>query len=135
MIREERKVKGIEIMKKMDIFKPYIEDFEKHDRVCYFEYYAGYWVFQEPEVEAKMREIEETHKCTVYAITHEFTEFGELYTFLLVTDRKGEWKNLCVTEGNTHYCFAYVWNKDADFCSEFGTVGIKSFGGGITRVE
>ena len=119
----------------MNIFKPYIEDFEKRDRVCYFEYYAGYWVFQEPEVEAKMREIEETHKCTVYAITHEFTEFGELYTFLLVTDRKGEWKNLCVTEGNTHYCFAYVWNKDADFCSEFGTVGIKSFGGGITRVE
>ena len=135
MTHAERKVKGIEIMKKLDICKPYIEDFEKRNRVCYFEYYAGYWVFQEPEVEAKMREIEKTHNCTVYAITHEFTEFGELYTFLLVTDYKSEWKKLCVTEGNTHYCFAYVWNKDDDFCSEFGTVGVRSFGGGITRVE
>ena len=53
MTHAERKVKGIEIMKKMDIYKPYIEDFEKRDRVCYFEYYAGYWVFQEPEVEAR----------------------------------------------------------------------------------
>ena len=43
MTHAERKVKGIEIMKKMDIYKPYIEDFEKRDRVCYFEYYAGYF--------------------------------------------------------------------------------------------
>ena len=30
--------------------------------------------------------------------------------------------------------FAYVWNKSNDYCSEFGTIGIRSFGGGIKRV-
>ena len=30
--------------------------------------------------------------------------------------------------------FAYVWNKDAADCSEFGDICVKSFGGGIKRV-
>ena len=73
--------------------------------------------------------------CLVYAITHEYTEFGECYSFLIITDYKCERKNICVTEGNKHYAFAYVWNKDVDYCSEFGTVGLQSLGGGITRVS
>ena len=32
------------------------------------------------------------------------------------------------------YVSAYVWNKSDDMCSEFGTIGIRSFGGGIKRV-
>ena len=32
------------------------------------------------------------------------------------------------------YAFAYVWNKDDDDCSEFGTVALSSFGGGIRRI-
>ena len=33
-----------------------------------------------------------------------------------------------------HIVFAYVWNKDDDYCSEFGSIGVRSFGGGIRRV-
>ena len=82
MTHEERKVKGIEILKQMDIYKPYINGFEKKDQVCFFEMFGGFWVDQEPELYNKMKEIEKEHNCTVYAITHEFTEFGELYSFL-----------------------------------------------------
>ena len=134
MKNEERKIKAIEIMEKMDIYKPYIKGFRESDKVCFFERFGGYWVDQEPEIFNKMKEIEKQFNCTVYAITHEFTEFGECYSFLLVTNYKSEWKNLVVTENGTHYAFAYVWNKDDDWCSELGTVGVKSFGGGITRV-
>ena len=130
----ERKKKAIEIMTRMDIYKPYITGFSNSDHVCYFEHFGGYWVEQEPEIHEKMRQIENDHKCTVYAITHDFTEFGECYSFLLITNYKNEWKNLVESDGNTHYAFAYVWNKDDDYCSEFGTVGVKSFGGGITRI-
>ncbi|MGN1223222.1 MAG: hypothetical protein ACI4T1_03735, partial [Christensenellales bacterium] len=82
------------------------------------------------------KEIEEKYNCTVYAITHEFTEFGELYDFLLVTDYPEEWEDLLYKEQtiNQHYAFAYCWNKDDDFCSEFGTIAIESFGGGIRRI-
>ena len=134
MKQEERKIKAIELLEKLDIYKPYIKGFRESDKVCFFERFGGYWVEQEPEIYNKMKEIEKQFNCTVYAITHEFTEFGECYSFLLVTNYKSEWKNLVVTENGTHYAFAYVWNKDDDWCSELGTVGVKSFGGGITRV-
>ena len=134
MKHEERKIKAIELLEKMNIYKPYIKGFRENNKVCFFERFGGYWVDQEPEIYNKMKEIEKQFNCTVYAITHEFTEFGECYSFLLVTNYKSEWKNLVVTENGTHYAFAYVWNKDDDWCSELGTVGVKSFGGGITRV-
>ncbi|MBO7170718.1 MAG: hypothetical protein J6W28_06040 [Clostridia bacterium] len=135
MKHEERKIKAIELLKQLDIYKPYIEGFKEKDQVCFFERFGGYWVDQEPEVYNKMKEVEERFNCTVYAITHEYTEFGECYSFLLVTRYKQEWKNLVVSENGTHYAFAYVWNKDDDWCSELGTIGVKSFGGGITRVS
>ena len=135
MKHEERKIKAIELLKRLDIYKPYIEGFTERGQVCFFERFGGYWVDQEPEVYAKMKEVEAQFNCTVYAITHEYTEFGECYSFLLVTKYKQEWKNLVVSENGTHYAFAYVWNKDDDWCSELGTIGVKSFGGGITRVS
>lgn len=135
MKHEERKIKAIELLKQLDIYKPYIEGFKEKDQVCFFERFGGYWVDQEPEVYAKMKEVEERFNCTVYAITHEYTEFGECYSFLLVTRYKQEWKNLVVSENGTHYAFAYVWNRDDDWCSELGTIGVKSFGGGIARVS
>lgn len=72
---EEKKNKAIELLHKLDVYKPYIEGFEKESKVCFYENFGGYWVYQEPEIEAKMRKIENKYNCVVYAITHEFTEF------------------------------------------------------------
>ena len=55
MTHEERKVKGIEILKQMDVYKPYINGFEKKDQVCFFEMFGGFWVDQEPELYEKRR--------------------------------------------------------------------------------
>lgn len=131
--KEQKKEKAIELLKKLNIYKPYIDGFRKDDQVCFFERYGGYWAYQDPELQKKMTELEKEYACTVYAITHEFAEFGECYSFLLVTDYKEEWTRLIQSHGNKHYAFAYVWNKDDDSCSEFGTIGVQSFGGGIAR--
>ena len=131
---EERKIKAIELLKELDIYEPYIKGFEKENNVCFFERFGGYWVYQEPEILKKMKEIEEKFNCTVYAITHEYTEFGECYSFMLVTRYKYEWDNLLFKDGSTFYAFSYVWNKTYEDFSEFGTIGVRSFGGGITRV-
>ncbi len=132
--KEQRKKQAVKFMKQLDIYKPYIEGFMDEDKVCFFEGFGGFWVYQEPEIEKKMKEIEKEYNCTVYAITHEFTEFGECYDFLLVSDYPEEWKNLVYKDSTDFYVFAYVWNKTDDYCSEFGTIGVKSFGGGITRI-
>ena len=129
-----KKEKALELLKEMDIYKPYIRGFRESDKVCFFENFEGYWLHQEPEIDRKRKEIETKYNCFVYAVTHEFTPFGECWSFLIVTDYKSEWKTLMWSEGNKHTAFAYVWNKDDDWCSEFGSITVQSFGGGIKRI-
>ena len=130
----KQKNKAIELMKQMDIYKPYIKGFQEKGMVCFFERFGGYWAAQEPELYEKMKAIEKKYNCLVYAITHEFTEFGECYSLLIVTAYPEEWATLIQSNGNKHVAFAYVWNKDDDWCSEFGSVMVQSFGGGIRRI-
>lgn len=122
-------------MKTLDIYEPYIQGFEQSDKVCFYEMFGGYWVEQEKEIYDKMKQLENKYKCVVYAITHEFTDFGELYDFLIVPDYKSDWKGLLYKQSNNEFiAYAYVWNKTDDLCSEFGSIVVQSFGGGIRRV-
>ena len=131
---QEKKDKAIELMKALNIYKPYIQGFKEENKVCLFEMFGGYWVYQEPEIEKKMKQIERWYKCKVHAITHEITNIGELWNFLIVTNYPEEWDELVCDYGNRRYiAFAYVWNKDDELCSEFGSIGVQSFGGGIRR--
>lgn len=132
--REEKKIKAVELLKKLDIYRPYIKGLQKEDKVTYFENYGGYWAYQEPGLIEKVKELEEKHNCLVYAITHEYTAIGEMYSFLIITDYKEEWDTLLEKYSNQYYAFAYVWNKDDEECSEFGTIALSSFGGGIRRI-
>ena len=132
--KEIKKQKAIELMQQLNIYKPYICGFEKDNKICFFENFGGFWAYQEPELMAKIKEIEKTYKVLVYAVTHEYLEFGECYDFLYVSDYKSEWKYTLLPQRDIFYARAYVWNKTDDFCSEFGTIGIRSFGGGIKRV-
>ena len=83
---EQKKQKAIEIMNTLNLYKPYIKGFEQHNDVCFFEGFGGFWAYQEPELMAKIKEFEEKHNVLVYAVTHEYTEFGECYDFLFISD-------------------------------------------------
>lgn len=132
--KEQRKEKAIELLKKLEVYKPYINGFKHGNKVCYFENYAGFWAYQDEELQNKIKEIEERYSCTVYAITHELFEFGECYSFLIVTNNNEEWDSILEPcNKNKFYAFSYVWNKDVDYCSEFGTIQVQNFGGGIRR--
>ena len=132
---EERKIKALELMKKLDIYKPYIKGFKKNNDVCFFEGFGGFWAWQDEELQSKIKKIESKYNCLVYAITHEYTKFGEMYDFLIVTDYKEEWNALVEkANGNNFYAYSYVWNKDDEHSSDFGTIAVQSFGGGIRRI-
>ena len=133
-LQQQQKELAISLMKKLNIHQPYIDVFEQEDIVSYFENYIGFWAYQNKDLNEKIKEIEKEYGCLVYAITHEFTEFGECYSLLIISKYKEEWSRSIVTEGKNHYAFACVWNKTDDDCSEFGTVVIKSALGGITRI-
>ena len=92
-----KKQKAIELMNKLNIYKPYIKGFEKDNHVCFFEGFGGFWAYQEPELMAKIKEFEEKHNVLVYAVTHEYTEFGECYDFLFISDYEEEWGEMLYT--------------------------------------
>ncbi|MBQ4443758.1 MAG: hypothetical protein II896_03735 [Clostridia bacterium] len=72
----------------------------------------------------------------VFAVTHEYAEFGECYSFLYIPDEKDEWDDIIMfyNTPNTYYAFAYVWNKDYVYDSEFGSILVKTRYGGLKRV-
>ena len=57
MKHEERKIKAVELMKQLNIYKPYIKDFEEKDTVCLYENFAGFWAWQDDELNTKIKEI------------------------------------------------------------------------------
>ena len=126
---------AIQCLKSLNIYTPYINKFEKDSTVTLFERFGGYYINkdQEPELLNKIKEFEAETGSLVYAVTHEMFFFGECYSFLIVSEYDEEWE-MTLQEIQTGYAFAYVWNKSDEICSEFGTVGVKSFGGGIARI-
>lgn len=77
-----KKEKAIEIMKKMDIYKPYIKGFEERDQVCFFEQFGGFWIDQEPEIYNKMKELEKSITAKFMPL-HTNTRNSESFTTFL----------------------------------------------------
>lgn len=127
---------AIQCLERLDIYKPYINKFKSQKTMpCFFENFGGFWADQEPKLWKKIKEVEEEYNCLVYAVTHEFFEFGECWSMLCVSkDTKEVTDCLIQSTINRFYAFAYVWNTTAEHFSEFGDVDIRSFGGGIKRI-
>lgn len=131
--REIKKAEAISRMKALDLYSPYIREFEKYDKIFLSEMTGGVYEFEDnKELAAKVKEFEEEYNALVYHVIHTFTIFGELYNFLYVSDHEEEWvmDNEDIDDG---IALAYVWNKDDDLCSEFGSIGVRGKFGGIVR--
>ena len=89
-----------------------------------------YWV--EGEMEKKIREWEEKTGNLVYHVIHDYTEFGELLSLLYVSQYEDEWETdrEDIQDG---YALAYVMNLTDDWCSEYGSIGIRPQWGGVVR--
>ena len=132
--RINKKEEAIKRMIVLGLFQPCIKAFEKYDEVQLTEPYGGLYEFSDDsELKAKVKEFEEEYDALVYHVIHTYTQFGELYNFLFVSDYAEEWKydNEDIKSG---YAVAYVWNKSDEWCSEMGSIAVREFGGGLLRV-
>ena len=81
-----------------------------------------------PELIAKREEIEKHFNALVYYVIGCDTDYGYMYNFLL-TSKYEEDKELVVPCGNNYYrVWSYVWNKDREYLSEPGMIGVVSQG-------
>jgi hypothetical protein len=133
----EQKEIAISCLEKLDIYKPYIRKFKSKAGIpCFFENFGGFYVDQEPEIYEKVKEVERDYNVLVYALTHEFSEIGETWSMLCVSQNPDSIEDYISEVGsrNQFYVYSYVWNKTYPDCSEFGDIVVQSFGGGIVRV-
>ncbi len=134
-LREQQKEVAIKVMQTMNLYKPYINAFKDSNTITLYESHIGFYIDENEEILSKIQEVEEEYDCLVYAVTHEYTSFGECYDLLIVPENQEEWDEVISYSNRTeHVVFAYVVNKDDPWCSEFGDITVKQFGGGLARV-
>lgn len=128
---------ALKYLEELDIYRPYIKKFNESEIPTFFERCCGYWVDQEERIWNKVKEVQDEYGCLVYALTHEIFEFGSCWSMLCVP-KSFEEEDECIIRSdmkdNIFYAFAYVYNEDAPFLSEFGDVVVQSAIGGIRRI-
>ena len=132
--RENKKKEAIKRMEKLGLFKPCIKAFAKYDELQLTEPTGGLYEFSEnEELNTKIKEFEEEYDALVYHVIHTYTQFGELYNFLYVSDYEEEWE-MDIADIADNYAVAYVWNKSDDWMSEIGGIAVRERFGGLVRV-
>ena len=133
MNKEERFIEAIERMKMLKLDRKCIETFTK-GKVWESEGYGALY-----EVNQEEQEIIDNFdiillNCLVYHMIHNVYEFGECYSMLYVSSDIDEWHQdkEDIKDG---YVFAYVYNKDCEWCSEFGSIAVRPSFGGLVRLS
>lgn len=132
MNKEERFKEAIERMKLLKLDKQCIEAFKK-GKVWESEGFGALYEVKDEE-QMIIDKFEAHHKdCLVYHMIHNVYEFGECYSILYVSHDTDEWQRdkEDIKDG---YVFAYVENVDNPWCSEFGSIAVKSQFGGLVRL-
>lgn len=133
MDRAEKKAEAIKRMRFLELHPNAIKEFEDSDLINCSEFLGAlYWISDKEK--AIVKEFEEEYNAVVYHIIRNSTSIGEMLALLYVSDYEDEW-DMDIADIIEGYPFAYVKNLDDDFCSEFGTIGVKKCNGGLVRTE
>ena len=132
-MRDKQKLEALKRMKLLNLHPTVIDEFMQQDKLNLSEF-GGFLYWLDESQQRVVEDFERKYNALVYHVIHSFTEFGELLTFLYVSDYPEEW------DMDTHSLqagipIAYVKNLSNDCCSEFGSVGIRPNNGGLIRTE
>ena len=130
-LRESQKAEAVKRMKKLGILEQPIKEFEEEGKLNLSE--SGgilYWLNDEQK--KMVEDFEKEHNGLVYHVIHQFTNIGELYNPLYVSEYVEEWK-MDMDDLGAGQALAYVINMNMPDCSEFGTIGIEPSVDGLIR--
>ena len=129
--KEQKKQEALERMKMLMLSPNIIKEFAK-DGIVNMSETRGFLYWLDDEQKEYVSDFEEEHNALVYHVIHNYTEVGEMLTFLYVSDDEDEW-GYDRDDLKAGYACAYVKNLNEDAFSEFGSVGIKPEFGGLVR--
>jgi hypothetical protein len=130
MTEEMKKKEAVKRMKMLKMLDQPIKEFEEEGKLNKSEYGIGilYWLNEEEEKAVK--EFEDQNEAVVYHVILDNTVFGQMYSFLYVSNYEEEWSQdrQDIKEGQA---LAYV---KSDICGEFGSIGVIPMTGGVKRI-
>lgn len=132
--RDEMKKEAIKLMKKMKIYGSVIRTFKNDDIIEDSEPPIGACYDLETEMVQAKEEVEKKYGVLVYHMVRSWTEMGEMWAFLVVSQYKEEWADI---EDNVKdgYVYSYVHNVDEPMFSEFGDIVVeRTVAGGLRRI-
>lgn len=131
-LRERQKAEAVKRMKKLGIMEQPIKEFEEEGKLNLSEN-GGFLYWLNDGQKEMVEKFEKEHNSLVYHVIHQFTNIGEMYSLLYVSEYVGEWERDAndIGEGQA---LAYVINMSMPDCSEFGFIGIQPSIGGVTRI-
>jgi hypothetical protein len=121
---DEMHIEAVQRMKLMCVHEETIRQFAEEGLISKSEppFGAFYWV-NDKELD-EIRSWEAEHGACVYMVVRSYTTFGTMDSYLYVSRHKDEWEadRELIKEGQT---IAYVINRNDEFCSEIGSIGIR----------
>lgn len=81
----------------------------------------------------RIKLFEDESQCLVYHIIQNFTNIGQMLSFLYVSNYPEEW-GMDKMDLKRMTPYAYVANIDDEICSEFGRIKIQNYISGLNRV-
>ena len=130
-LRIKQKQEAIERMKMLKIYSQAIKEFEKENVINVSEH-GGILFWLDDEQQEMVKRFEEKYNAVVYHVIHNYTEYGELYALLDVSQHENEW-DYDKDDIKHNIALCYVVNKDEENFSEFGSIGIRPQFGGVIR--
>ena len=122
---DEKDKEAIERMKLLDIMDETIKQYADLGYIMRSDppFGALFWVSDQELADIRLWEAE--HNARVYHVVRAYTSLGILDSYLYVSNNKDEWEidRQLLETGEP---LVYVVNRSDPYCSEFGTIGIKT---------
>ncbi len=130
-LKIKQKQEAIERMKMLKIYSQAIKEFEKENVINVSEH-GGILFWLDDEQQEMIKRFEEKYNAVVYHVIHNYTEFGELYSLLYVSQHENEW-DYDRDDIKHNIALSYVVNINEESFSEFGSIEIRPQFGGVIR--
>lgn len=131
MQKQQQKNEAIERMKMLKLYPNIIKEFKKENIINMSEN-GGMLYWLKDDERQIVEDFETEYNTVVYHVIHNYTELGEMYALLYVSDDEEEWE-YDRDDLLAGYPLAYVKNVTDNNCSEFGSIGVKMRFGGLIR--
>ena len=126
---EEKKAEAFSRMKSLGFFMDAWE-FNETGKIRLFLQNTDLLTCVDGDELERVRAFERSYNALVFAVIRTFTSNSMMDSYLFVSDYPEEWADdrKLLNEGEA---IAYVYNYDAPYCSEVGSICIKCFPGSI----